>query len=811
MQSSTSDVPCLTRPSAMSLPQKLLCPGIQNSLTTKCLDILFKDIRHSVVVIDVVRTSAIDLMACLLSPVARPLMAEIFTCEMLQSFFNLNDTLISKSLMKNPPSTFPQLSVSPVDLSVGIGPQMSPFNLDWTRYLSSALIGILCGWLMCKCIFASVLISKKYESRILIFAIFIVAYGFVFTDSMKCIILMMFMSLLGKSGRSYMRALSFALVISGPIENLSSNTGEIVRTFSCSKILAINLTRTRFDLMTKPFHETLKHMKEDIKDVQETFSELKDVTKVLHEEVILENKDTNTNLSNTNGNKSTFVHKRYGDMRIIDILMQSDEKHNAEYFDKRYKNKLRGRCLKQLSNGEVRCRKIFYNALEKCYEKLPYILKTLICWPFKVDFICKINILGDPKKICDPSHSVPHNFGSNYSDLISTENQLYKDSSNVKVNYKIMSPEQMTEVKSAEKTAKYIANEFKLRKRIFDSILRILQQILGFMILRFIYVCIKYHKMYKNDLEHDNIYVTDYFKHLDLQRISKGKKSLLPLKKYERRSLIDTDHPWQRTHEESQSALYQLLQFLLEIICGCFFLFFDYVLVFVLLIIRKNSKMSFVQEGEHTIQFQIKGSGLIARLLRNTIGNFNMHETVSTYLTNEICLPNPNILPKSFYLKLFTLYTIALLLIYQSSTFLRFRRLICGYFYQKLEKKRILYLYNCLLKQRRSIKETMMKKAKYNFLNRQIRLTANLFLILRMKWPRYFNWLLKFHMGRRKCLICGAMEDPKFVFCRNNKCNVSYCNDCLNDIGNTCWICNDILSLEIMLNFNDFFEQFSFV
>ncbi|KAI8119484.1 DC-STAMP domain-containing protein 1 [Lucilia cuprina] len=116
--------------------------------------------------------------------------------------------------------------------------------------------------------------------------------------------------------------------------------------------------------------------------------------------------------------------------------------------------------------------------------------------------------------------------------------------------------------------------------------------------------CVKYHKMYKVDLDHDNIYVTDYFKHLDRRMKSLGKQSLLPFKKYESKKLIDPDHSWQRTQEESQAVTFNLLQFSLEILSGCFFLFLDYVIVSVLLIIRNNSEMSFVQEGEHTIQFQ---------------------------------------------------------------------------------------------------------------------------------------------------------------------------------------------------------------
>lgn len=104
-----------------------------------------------------------------------------------------------------------------------------------TRYFWSALAGTFCAWLMIKFIFASFTISKRYENQILLFTILIVglykcylfnsifnslllryiASGYIFTDAMKCITIMMFISLMGKSGRSYMRALSFAFVISG--------------------------------------------------------------------------------------------------------------------------------------------------------------------------------------------------------------------------------------------------------------------------------------------------------------------------------------------------------------------------------------------------------------------------------------------------------------------------------------------------------------------------------------------------------------------------------------------------------------------
>lgn len=223
--------------------------------------------------------------------------------------------------------------------------------------------------------------------------------------------------------------------LKGPISNLSTNLGEIVRAYSCSKVLAINLTRTRFDLMTMPFRKTLVRMKDDIKEVQNTFNELKSVTKDLHEEVMGDDLYVNDldeeDLSNFN----------------TSILKRDNPSYNADIVEDRYKNKFKKRCFLQLDNGKARCKKAFAKALDNCYEKMPFIIRTLICWPFKVDFICKINIFGNPEKICDPSDAIPKNFGETYVELVGTENQLSEDSSDIKVNYTILRPDEMPELK----------------------------------------------------------------------------------------------------------------------------------------------------------------------------------------------------------------------------------------------------------------------------------------------------------------------------------------------------------------------------
>ncbi|XP_075170440.1 ubiquitin protein ligase sneaky [Haematobia irritans] len=683
-----------------------------------------------------------------------------------------------------------------------------------TRYLSSALVGAFCAFLICKLMFVSFVFPKKYEKVVLVIAMVLGSCGFIFTDAIKCIVFLIFVALLGKSGRGYLRALCFAIVIAGPIDNLSSNCGEIVRVFTCSKMLTWNLTRTRFDLMTKPFQNTLAHMKDDIVEVQNIFNDLRNVTKAIHQEVMEDDPPlTDELLEQFTKNQSSYNFETTAKLNTSNTKHRRERQlENAtnittsEDVQQKYKDKIRKRCRLQLDVGKARCRKAFANALVKCREKMPYMLKSLLCWPLKIDFICKINILGNPDTICDPSEVIPPDFGKTYMDLLRTEERLFQENSNVKVNYTIANPKSIPELLSVEETAKSVAREFSVRKKVFNSILKILEQILAFMLLKVFIVSRSYHKNYNSIIDYDNIYISEYFKHIDRERKTQGKKTILPLRKHEKRNLIDVSHIWERSVEESRAATYHLLQFALEILGGLFFLFLDYIIVSILLVIRKNSEITFVQEGEHTIHFSIKGSGLIARLLRTTMHNFNMHETVSTFMTNEPCLPNPKALERRFYLKLFGLYAIVIILIYQSATILRMRRLICSYFYRKREKRRIIYLYNCLLKQRQSVKMAMLKEAKLNYENRKIRLDINIFLKLRLHWPEYFNWLKVFQVGRRKCLVCAEFEDDKFIICPGPMCGVSYCDDCWQYMSNECLMCSEFISLDVILNFNDFFE-----
>ena len=72
---------------------------------------------------------------------------------------------------------------------------------------------------------------------------------------MRCVSLLTIPAFFGRSGRSVLKALVLGYVIAGPIFNLTFNGKEVVRSFACTTELTYNLSKTRFDLLFKPFQK----------------------------------------------------------------------------------------------------------------------------------------------------------------------------------------------------------------------------------------------------------------------------------------------------------------------------------------------------------------------------------------------------------------------------------------------------------------------------------------------------------------------------------------------------------------------------
>lgn len=101
----------------------------------------------------------------------------------------------------------------------------------------------------------------------------------------RCTCVILWLECFGRAGRSLIKAVVLALIITGPINNLILNSGEVVNTFTCSTRLTYNLTKTRFDLLAKPFHNALMGMTQNISDAKKSFESVRNVLEPIREEV----------------------------------------------------------------------------------------------------------------------------------------------------------------------------------------------------------------------------------------------------------------------------------------------------------------------------------------------------------------------------------------------------------------------------------------------------------------------------------------------------------------------------------------------
>jgi E3 ubiquitin-protein ligase DCST1 len=101
----------------------------------------------------------------------------------------------------------------------------------------------------------------------------------------RCVSVLMWLEGLGKAGRTFIKALVFALVLTGPVNNLLRNTKESVRVLECTTYLTYNLTKTRVSLAVKPFMNAFAYMDANVSDIKEKFNEIKQVIEPITHEI----------------------------------------------------------------------------------------------------------------------------------------------------------------------------------------------------------------------------------------------------------------------------------------------------------------------------------------------------------------------------------------------------------------------------------------------------------------------------------------------------------------------------------------------
>lgn len=505
------------------------------------------------------------------------------------------------------------------------------------------------------------------------------AFGIAFSSQIRCISLLSMPAFGGKAGRGVLKALVLAYIISGPIANLTNNGKEVVRVFACTTTLTYNLTKARFELMFKPFTQALFGMKADVTEVKDTLRSIRDVSAPITGE--LEGEEEMKKLKEENDYLDAALEDSKRSKEIDAKYRSKGEEKEAEKYEKQYLKKIETRCESQFSKAGEKCRGMFAKAYDGCYNTVTWVAAWLLCWPMKLDFVCNIaQALGGSSR-CDPAKDMDPGFGEGYAYLKESKTNLAENFRNVKVQYKIGRIKQLTDIRDATDTAKAVLHEVKSKKSLLDTFLIILKRLLAFIFLRIILNAQQYHDRYLRDVEFDNIYITKYFRKIDARRKAQEKHILLPLKKIEKQKLVD---PWSITplKSEKEQIVGATIKLLFEMITATMFVLLDRLFYEALDLVKRHARIDYVQTGHHDLVIQVKGTGMIASLLRSVVKGFNIKKRIKRVRSNKVCLPQPQLLSKYYLFKIYGTYFTIWLLMLAQAYIQRLRRLICSYFYR---------------------------------------------------------------------------------------------------------------------------------
>ncbi|CAL1529048.1 unnamed protein product, partial [Lymnaea stagnalis] len=437
--------------------------------------------------------------------------------------------------------------------------------------------------------------------------------------------------------------------------------------------------------------------------------------------------------------------------------------------EKDWEKKMDLRCEDTFSKGVVRCVEKLGSLFDKCYD-IMWIIAYLLCWPLKISAFCNLVTLlpGAFGMNCQSMKVVNPGFGETFVAARAVIDDM-DQGMDVKMQYKMVGDASAVDYTPVEEMRQATIHEVNEKVDLFSYLFSIVAHLLTFAFLIMFKSAYTYNKKYLTELSFDNIYITPYFRHIDARRKAQGKKTLLPLKKFESKEYTSLSKmklsPVERSRLISATALLMVRVFISAIIC-----YMDSLLYQILDIVARNSRVEYHQTGEHVIDIKVYGTGFMSSLVRNFLVKFNTKHKLDQLTTNYDCLPSPSQTDVAIVAFLFLTYFIVWLFLYFEAFGLRLRRAIASFYYRKREKKRVLYLYNEMFRRRLGYLTHLRKKVRKAIKARELKRKVGLLVALQRHCPACCRWLRIFQSNRETCIICDDNQNEFFHMCTTTGC-----------------------------------------
>ncbi|XP_041421542.1 E3 ubiquitin-protein ligase DCST1-like [Xenopus laevis] len=587
----------------------------------------------------------------------------------------------------------------------------------------------------------------------------IFSFGWAMSTNFRCSTLMIFLLIMCQRTGALTTTVAIKAITDGPVPNMMKNIELLVMSFECTGEMTLNHTKMMYTSMMEPVKRIFGQLTKRSSNLTKDTKEITDDFREVEEEV-----------ESTEG---------YDNVREKELIREEIERNKTLLMNtqKKFSMKTFLRCEHLFEMGIGKCHEWFDQKYDECMETiwLP-LLNHALCWPMKLKFVC--GALNWFLPLCKKHIRIDPLFGELY-DNISGAIDTFKQ--NVTIDVQITVRNKTIFDTTLKKVKQNVSETVEESESVSQKAMKAIKIVLSLLFLQYISSAFGYVENYNSNLRHDNVYITTYFKQIDARRRKQGKRHLLPLKKGERADLI---YPINfALHGPEVKALTSAMIKCIPLIVICLLLLgLDLGVQNIMDITIKHSNISYNFGFKHNLEVIVGGTGFLARFLRNTIGNINTSSNALHVTNNTVCLAQPIHLTSQQYIGTCLLLTITLILPFVQIYMSRLRRVLAAYFYPKTEKRRILHLYNELLRYR---------DLYLNIKRKNLMITANRHRNFMMSIPgmlfRQMKWLRV--IIKRRCLVCNAKETKTSYICKTSNCDTAYCLDCWKEIKKCCFVC----------------------
>ncbi|XP_023390073.1 E3 ubiquitin-protein ligase DCST1 [Pteropus vampyrus] len=238
---------------------------------------------------------------------------------------------------------------------------------------------------------------------------------------------------------------------------------------------------------------------------------------------------------------------------------------------KMFELKTKLRCSYVVNQAILSCRRWFDHKHEQCMQRIWVpLLSHLLCLPMKFKFFCGIaKVMG---VWCRSRIPVEGNFGQTYDSLNQSLGGLRGEFS-ATIDFKEEKRAGLLGVNTSwEHVSTGLRDYVRQQEAQLEWALGLLHALLSCTFLLVLHASFSYVDSYNGDIRFDNIYISTYFCQIDERRKKLGKRTLLPLRKAEKKAVI---FPYDPTIQalEMKNLIPELLEtlpvlLLLAVLCG---------------------------------------------------------------------------------------------------------------------------------------------------------------------------------------------------------------------------------------------------